>query len=174
MIANIVATTSLGIEINLRDAQRLSVPGVSYNPRKFTAAVLRFKDPGCTLLLFSNGKVVCNGANDISHMEKNIKRLVRKLKKIGYSKTTESPLKIINVVASSKMKGRLNLNALCKQYPGVRYEPEIFPGASFDIGDRVKVKIFSSGKFYCTGSKSIEQALLELNNAEQILLRYIV
>lgn len=174
MIANIVATTSLGIDINLRDTLRLSVPGVSYNPRKFAAAVLRFKQPKCTMLVFSNGKVVCNGSNNQPNMSKNVKRLVRKLKKIGYTRASATPLIIANVVASSEMNSRLDLTAFCKQQQGVQYNTEIFPGASFDIGDGVKAVAFSTGKFYCTGSKSEEQAMIKLNEVKQQLLSYVL
>jgi len=66
---------------------------------------------------------------------------------------------IQNVVASAKLKHRLDLNAIVKAFPNVEYRPQTFPGLPFKL-DRPKscTLIFSSGSMVCTGTKSEKEA----------------
>jgi transcription initiation factor TFIID TATA-box-binding protein len=76
-ITNIVASASLGIEVDL---YRLAykVKDVEYEPEQFPGAILKFKDPKASLLLFKNGKVICAGAKN----EAEIRTVLNKAKKL--------------------------------------------------------------------------------------------
>jgi len=76
-ITNIVASADLGIELDLyRIAYKVS--NVEYEPEQFPGAILKFKEPKVSLLLFKNGKVICAGAKN----EDEIRKVLRKAKKL--------------------------------------------------------------------------------------------
>jgi len=62
---------------------------------------------------------------------------------------------IQNVVATARLKHRVDLNAIVRAFPEVEYRPGTFPGLPFKL-DRPKscTLIFSSGSMVCTGTKS--------------------
>lgn len=66
---------------------------------------------------------------------------------------------IENVVASTSLGQRLDLESISKAFPNVEYRPEHFPGLIYKLRKpRTSTLIFSSGKMICTGAKSEHQA----------------
>src|SRR2546421_10826479 len=61
-IENVVASTSLGHELDLK-AIALALGGSEYEPEQFPGLIYRIQEPKTALLLFGSGKVVCTGAN---------------------------------------------------------------------------------------------------------------
>ena len=77
VITNMVASASLGLELDLY-ALANKIPEIEYEPEQFPGAILKFKDPKASLLLFKNGKVICAGAKN----EKEIKLALNKAKRL--------------------------------------------------------------------------------------------
>ncbi len=77
VITNMVASASLGLELDLY-ALANKIPEIEYEPEQFPGAILKFRDPKASLLLFKNGKVICAGAKN----EKEIKLALTKAKKL--------------------------------------------------------------------------------------------
>ena len=77
VITNMVASASLGLELDLY-ALASKIPEIEYEPEQFPGAILKFKEPKASLLLFKNGKVICAGAKN----EKEIKLVLAKAKKM--------------------------------------------------------------------------------------------
>jgi len=66
---------------------------------------------------------------------------------------------IENVVASATLQQKIDLNTVVKNFPGVEYRPEQFPGLVFRLKKpKTATLIFNSGKMVCTGAKSENQA----------------
>ena len=63
-IVNVVASTGIGQEINLKQAL-LALEGADYDPKRFPGLVYRTKDPKTAALIFRSGKIVCTGAKSI-------------------------------------------------------------------------------------------------------------
>jgi transcription initiation factor TFIID TATA-box-binding protein len=74
-ITNIVASASLGLELDLYKIAS-KIKDVEYEPEQFPGAILKFKEPKASLLLFKNGKVICAGAKN----EKEIRIVLTKAK----------------------------------------------------------------------------------------------
>lgn len=71
----------------------------------------------------------------------------------------KASVNIENVVASATLKHKIDLNAVVKEYPGVEYRPEQFPGLVFRLKKpKTATLIFASGKMVCTGAKSEKEA----------------
>src|SRR5207244_2112500 len=59
-IENVVASTSLGKELDLQAIAR-ALGGAEYEPEQFPGLIYRLKEPKTAILLFRSGKVVCTG-----------------------------------------------------------------------------------------------------------------
>ena len=74
-------------------------------------------------------------------------------------KLEKREIRIQNVVASASLKHRIDLDAIVKAFPHVKYQPKVFPGLAFRLKrPKTCTLIFSSGGMVCTGAKSEREA----------------
>jgi transcription initiation factor TFIID TATA-box-binding protein len=157
-IENVVATTSVGAELDLK-AIALALDGAEYEPEQFPGIVYRIKEPKTATLLFRSGKLVCTGAKSIDDVHKAIKTVIQRVSEAGIRVTKEPKIDVQNIVASSDLQTDLNLNAIAISLglDRVEYEPEQFPGLVYRIDEpKVVALLFGSGKIVCTGAKKTE------------------
>ncbi len=68
-------------------------------------------------------------------------------------------IKIVNLVATTDLKHRLNLEDIATDLPNVEYNPDQFPGLVIRIKEpKSSALLFSSGKVVCTGTRNISDA----------------
>jgi transcription initiation factor TFIID TATA-box-binding protein len=172
IIQNMVATAQLGVPLDLR-LIAMRVLNAEYNPKRFSAAIIRTRAPRTTSLLFSTGKVVCTGAKNEVDARLAIRHIARMVKKLGQPARVES-FAIHNVVASCDLKFPIRLDSLNLGYERFcQYNPEVFPGLVFRIVEpKVTVLIFVSGKLVFTGAKSVENTLLAFERIFPVLAMY--
>jgi len=73
----------------------------------------------------------------------------------------KSSLKIQNIVATTSLGKDVPLTKLAKTIPNTEYNPEQFPGLVLRIKQpKSAVLVFSSGNLVCTGTKTIAQVKL--------------
>ncbi len=73
-------------------------------------------------------------------------------------------IKIENVVASTGIGAKLDLNEVIRVLEGADYNKERFPGVVYrTTNPKTAALIFGSGKIVCTGAKSIEDVSSGLN-----------
>ena len=73
--------------------------------------------------------------------------------------TVEASISIENIVASVTLNQKIDLNAIVKGNPTVKYRPKQFPGLVFRLKKpKTAILIFSTGKMVCTGAKSEKEA----------------
>jgi transcription initiation factor TFIID TATA-box-binding protein len=173
-IENVVATTSVGAELDLK-AIALALDGAEYEPEQFPGIVYRIKEPKTATLLFRSGKLVCTGAKSIDDVHTAIKTVIQRVSEAGIRVTKEPKIEVQNIVASSDLQTDLNLNAIAISLglDRVEYEPEQFPGLVYRIDEpKVVALLFGSGKIVCTGAKktddikvAVQKIYDELNTA---------
>ncbi len=84
VVQNIVATSNLGMEIDLNAiAIGLSSEKVEYEPEQFPGLVYRLDEPKVVVLLFGSGKLVCTGAKKPSDVEQAVEKITQELKAAG-------------------------------------------------------------------------------------------
>lgn len=81
-VENIVASAKLEANLNL-DTIAFNLENSEYEPEQFPGLVYRMKDPKVAFLLFGSGKIVCTGARSVSDVGVAVKKVSKKLKKIG-------------------------------------------------------------------------------------------
>jgi transcription initiation factor TFIID TATA-box-binding protein len=83
-IQNIVATTDLGMDLNLNSiAITLGLERVEYEPEQFPGLVYRVAEPKVVALLFGSGKIVCTGARKIPDIDRALSQIVKELTEAG-------------------------------------------------------------------------------------------
>ncbi|HEY3420791.1 MAG TPA: TATA-box-binding protein [Methanomassiliicoccales archaeon] len=154
-IENVVASAFLGTELNLQELA-ISLDGADYEPDRFPGLIYRMKEPKTATLLFHSGKVVCTGAKCYDQVKQAIGNLTGQLSKLGIKLDKEPQITVQNIVASSDLGQKINLNiiAISLGLERVEYEPEQFPGLVYRLDDpKVVLLLFGSGKLVCTGAK---------------------
>jgi len=168
-IENIVSAITLNAKIDLKRLVS-SVRGIEYNPENFPGAILRLQEPRVTILVFSTGKAVCTGARSREDIDLAVKQLVKKLGEGGVKVTGEPDVKIQNIVASSSIDAKINLDQLAIESYNTEYEPEQFPGLVYRLDDpKTVLLIFSTGKMIVTGAKDPKDVQTAADKAERMI-----
>ena len=156
-IVNVVAVAFLDHKIDLLAILKTFV-NAEYQPHRFPGLVLRLRRPRTTTLIFRTGKMVCTGAKSERMARSAVRKVVRELRKAGIIILGRPEIVIQNVVATSDIGGRIDLEAAADVMENVMYEPEQFPGAIYRMEEpKVVMLLFSSGKIVITGGKREEQ-----------------
>ncbi len=174
VVTNMVASASLGLELDLYSLAT-KIKEIEYEPEQFPGAILKFKDPKASLLLFKNGKVVCVGCKKRELIEKTIEKTIKLLtpyaKKILSKKKPE--IIITNIVASASLGLELDLYHIASKLKDVEYEPEQFPGAILKFKDpKASLLLFKNGKVICAGAKNEKEIRIVLTKAKTLLKKY--
>ena len=152
-INNVVATGTLNQKIDLNAVVK-SYPGVEYRPEQFPGLVFRLNRPKTATLIFGSGKMVCTGAKSGKESRRAIMKVVKELKKTGIIILKKPSFKVVNIVASASLGGRVDLEKVAVTVRKTMYEPEQFPGLIYRMAEpRVVILIFASGNLVITGAK---------------------
>ena len=168
-IRNIIATTDLQCQINLRDIA-LKVPDAKYNPDRFPALTLRIKEPKATAQVFKTGKIVCLGTKSLADLERAGSEFARYLTLLGCNATFTNFV-IKNMVASCDVGFKIQLEQFADNHGGI-YAPELFPALDYKL-NHVTFLIFHSGKVIITGTKSQQEVDKAFNIVYPILQKYM-
>jgi transcription initiation factor TFIID TATA-box-binding protein len=155
-IENVVASATLNQKIDLNAVVKGN-PGVEYRPETFPGLVFRLKRPKTAILIFSTGKMVCTGAKSEKDANRAVRKVVRELKKSGIIIPGKPEIKVVNMVASANLSGRIELEQSAYSLGRTMYEPEQFPGLIYRMDEpKVVILLFASGKLVCTGATKEE------------------
>jgi transcription initiation factor TFIID TATA-box-binding protein len=168
-VENVVVFASLGKPIPLNKLVS-SVENAEYEPEQFPGLVYRTTEPRAAALIFSSGKIVCTGAKSIEKAKIAIQKVVDRIRSVKIPVPKDFSIKVENIVASSKIKAKLNLEEITFALENAEYEPEQFPGLVYRISEpRVAFLLFSSGKIICTGAHTIKDIHTALGKLKEKL-----
>jgi transcription initiation factor TFIID TATA-box-binding protein len=176
-IQNIVASATLNQRVDLNAVVK-SNPGVEYRPEQFPGLAFRLKRPKTATLIFSTGKMVCTGAKSEKESRRAIIKVVKELKKGGIIIIGKPDLKVVNIVASASLGGKVDLEKAVTTLGKAIYEPEQFPGLIYRMDEpKVVILIFATGNLVVTGAKKeedVHEAVHKLHGSleEQNLIFY--
>jgi transcription initiation factor TFIID TATA-box-binding protein len=176
-IENVVASATLNQKIDLKAVVKGN-PGVEYRPETFPGLVFRLKRPKTAILIFSTGKMVCTGAKSEKEANRAVRKVVKELKKSGIIIPGKPEIKVVNMVASASLSGRIELEQSAYILGKTMYEPEQFPGLIYRMDDpKVVILLFASGKLVCTGAtkeEDVHKAVTKLHEQlkEEDLIYY--
>jgi transcription initiation factor TFIID TATA-box-binding protein len=169
IIQNVVACATLNQKFDLNAIVRGN-PLVDYNPKTFPGLVFRLKRPRTAILIFRTGKLVCTGAKSEKEASKAINRVLKELKTNGIIIPGKPEIKIVNIVASANLLGKIELEDVAYALKKTMYEPEQFPGLIYRMDyPKVVILIFATGKLVCTGAKKEAEIYEAVENLRQQL-----
>jgi transcription initiation factor TFIID TATA-box-binding protein len=153
-IHNMVITVQFSDRIDLgKLASKLST--AEYFPDNFPGLVYRMKKPRASFLIFSTGKATCTGAASEKDANEAIENMSKLLKGLGIAAKILKT-EIQNIVASTKLDTRFNIDKMAFELENSEYEPATFPGLVYKMEGSVTFLIFGSGKIVCVGARSIK------------------
>lgn len=154
VIQNVVATTNLGVSLDLKRIA-LRARNAEYNPKRFAAVIMRIRDPKTTALIFSSGKIVVTGAKSERESSRASRKYAKIVYKLGYDKAKFTEFTVQNIVASCDVFFPVRLEGLAHAHNSFcSYEPELFPGLIYRmLKPKIVLLIFVSGKVVLTGAK---------------------
>ena len=168
-VENVVAFVSLGKDIPLTKIVS-KLESAEYEPEQFPGLVYRTTEPRAAALIFSSGKIVCTGAKSIEKAKEAMTKVVDRVRELGIDLPRKFHIKVENIVASSKINAKLNLEEIAFALENAEYEPEQFPGLVYRITEpRVAFLLFSSGKIICTGAHNIDDIHTALGKLKEKL-----
>ena len=168
-IQNVVAAATLNQRFDLNAIVKGN-PGVEYNPKRFPGLVFRLKKPKTAILIFSTGKMVCTGAKSERKAKQAVKKVVKELKNSGIIIPGKPEIKVVNIVATANLSGRIELEEAVYSLGKTMYEPEQFPGLIYRMDEpKVVILLFSTGKLVCTGATKEEDVHKAVENLRQQL-----
>jgi transcription initiation factor TFIID TATA-box-binding protein len=152
-IENVVSVATLNQKVDLNAVVK-GYPGVEYRPERFPGLVFKLKRPKTATLIFNSGKMVCTGAKSEKESRRAVMTVVKELKKGGIIIISKPDLKVVNIVASVRLGGKVDLEKAVTTLGKTMYEPEQFPGLIYRMDEpKVVILIFASGNLVCTGGK---------------------
>jgi len=152
-IQNVVATATLNQKVDLKAIVK-GYPDVEYRPELFPGLVFRLKRPKTATLIFSTGRMVCTGAKSGGESSRAIMKVVKELKKGGLIILGKPDFKVVNMVASASLGGKVDLEKTVVALRKTMYEPEQFPGLIYMMAEpKVVILVFASGSLVVTGAK---------------------
>ena len=142
------------------------LPNASYDKQKFAAITVRLKQPYCTILLFTSGKMVLTGCKDYVECcwaSLNIIDILRHSLPHFYFLLQDVTIQNIvgNVDLQLSAKQRIDLDKLYREENiFCTYQKTMFPGLIYRANNcPVVLLLFCSGKIVITGGKSRRDVL---------------
>jgi transcription initiation factor TFIID TATA-box-binding protein len=168
-IENVVASAALNQRVDLNAVVK-GYPGVEYRPEQFPGLVFRLKRPKTATLIFSSGKMVCTGSKSEKEARRAVLTVVKELKKGGIIIIGKPDLKVVNIVASGGLGGKIDLEKAVSTLGKTMYEPEQFPGLIYRMDEpKVVILLFASGNLVCTGAKKEQDVYDAVHKLHRIL-----
>ena len=163
-VQNIVAFVDLKTELDL-ERLAFELPDSEYDPDRFAALIVKFKQPKISFLVFRNGKMNCTGANQIAKIEEGVAKLVDRLRRLGIKIGKHPEIKVTNVVSTVDLGLTLHLDEIALNVDNVEYEPEQFPGLVYRPYDwpydtTPSILVFGNGKLVVAGVREVSEARL--------------
>ncbi len=167
-IENIVSSIVLGQDIDLAHFAS-SVEGIE-NPKRFPGVIFRITQPKLAMLIFRTGKVICSGARSRGDIDAAVQKLLKKFREADIIIKAEPTIEIQNIVASSNLHFKVNLDILAMECDNTEYEPEQFPGLIFRLKEpKTVMLVFRSGKIIVTGAKTPRAATMAAETTRSLI-----
>jgi len=172
VLQNIVSTVNLGCQLDLREVA-LRARNAEFNPRRFSAVVMRIREPKTTALIFYTGKVVVTGARSEELSRLAARKYARIIQKLGFD-VRFTDFQVQNIVGSCDVRFPIRLEGLAADHEDdTSFEPELFPGLIYRMEQpKLVLLIFVSGKVVLTGAKSREQIYEAFEHIYPVLMEF--
>lgn len=124
-LTNVVYQGEMNCVLNLNFLTQQLI-NVRYNPMSFPGVIYQNRKIGENCLIFSIGKINCNGpCESFSQGLKRLRKYARVIQKLGYDVRLQN-VRLVTASACHKLSGKVNASSLSKSL-NFSYDPELFP-----------------------------------------------
>lgn len=174
-IQNVVASCDLSCHLELTHLAQ-HIRNAEYAPKRFSAVVVRLREPRTTALIFASGKMVITGAKSEDDARLAARKNARIVQKQSYTISFKN-FKIQNIVGSGALgaaKEGIKLDDLARDHRQfASHEPERFPGLVYHMYDpKAVLLIFYGGKIAITGAKTRENVYRAFEKILPVVRQY--
>uniref|UniRef100_H3G670 TATA-box-binding protein n=1 Tax=Phytophthora ramorum TaxID=164328 RepID=H3G670_PHYRM len=169
---NVVGTVDLKTPLDLKTIA-LHARNAEYNPKRFSAVIMRLRDPKTTALIFGSGKIVITGGTSEDSCRLAARKFTRVIQKLNFpAKFTE--FKVRNVMGTCDIRFPIRLEGLLNDHARFSsYEPELFPGLIYKLVEpKLTLLIFVSGKIVLCGARDSNHLHQAIDKMYPVLLQY--
>ncbi|KAE8890866.1 hypothetical protein PF005_g4623 [Phytophthora fragariae] len=171
-IMNVVGTVDLKTPLDLKTIA-LHARNAEYNPKRFSAVIMRLRDPKTTALIFGSGKIVITGGTSEECCRLAARKFTRVIQKLNFpAQFTE--FKVRNVMGTCDIRFPIRLEGLLNDHARFSsYEPELFPGLIYKLVEpKLTLLIFVSGKIVLCGARDSNHLHQAIDKMYPVLLQY--
>jgi transcription initiation factor TFIID TATA-box-binding protein len=170
-VVNVVASGSLGLELDLDTISTELSDLVNYNPGEYPGAYCRLRDSAPLITLYRTGKYIITGAGSEEEVRTIREEFLTLLCDREIIPSSEDDwFRLQNYVCMAEIGENVNLSALAigLGLEVIEYEPEQFPGLVYRPAEHECVLlVFGSGEVVITGAKTIPAAENAFNLLDQ-------
>jgi TATA-box binding protein (TBP) (component of TFIID and TFIIIB) len=121
-LTNVVVQADLEYSLDLH-VLTYRLTNARYDPKVFSAIVWQHRKIGGNCLLFSNGKINCNGkCLSLQNGRRRLRRYARKLQKMDYPVRLTN-VRVVTVSAAHQLTDRIDPTRLPKDFSSCRHVP---------------------------------------------------
>ena len=88
-IENIVASSKIKAHLNLEEIA-VTLKNSEYEPEQFPGLVFRINEPRVAFLLFTSGRIICTGAQNVESIHEALRKFKKELEHIGIKVVPEN------------------------------------------------------------------------------------
>jgi len=172
---NVLAIAEVNVELDL-DKVVKNFKNAEYDPAKFNCVRVRDWKRGCTVAIFSSGKLQVTGASNPEDAKRAMRVIAYRLKhKLGYSEVIFSNVKIDNILATFDIGTKMDLYGISRDSDiTCTYMPSQFAAAVVrEVKTGVVIDVFASGKMNIKGKESLENLCAGVNEVMPKIARHI-
>lgn len=162
---NVLAIAEVNATLNLSRVVRV-FKNAEYDDSKFTSVRVRMWKYGCTVAIFSSGKLQVTGAAKPTDAHTALKVVAYRLKKFVDPSIQFSNVRFDNILATFDIGSRMDLFGLSRDAAlTVTYMPSQFAAAVVreTSGTGVVIDVFGSGKMNIKGKEGLERVCQGVN-----------
>lgn len=170
---NVVATSNLCVALDLKEIA-MQARNAEYNPKRYSALIMRLREPRTTALVFSSGKIVVTGAKSEAESAKASRKYAKIVYKLGYTSAKFTDFTIHNIVATIEAGFHIRPEALANaHWQFCSYEPELFSAIVYKmVQPKVCLLIFRTGKIIITGAKKRQDTFIAASKIYPVLQQH--
>jgi transcription initiation factor TFIID TATA-box-binding protein len=169
-VVNVVVSAHTDDTLDVRVlAERLT--NCIYEPDIFSGLTFRIPDPKSTIILFSSGRITSVGTSSEAKARLSLQLGTKIIAGILDKELSLLDVETKNVVAMTSLNRLVNLPKLVRRNMDLKYNPNIFPGAIYQMPNKAAVLIFANGSLVISGAKSEIGARRSLILAYRMILR---
>ncbi|MEA3558014.1 MAG: hypothetical protein U9R75_02050 [Candidatus Thermoplasmatota archaeon] len=164
IVENIIASCKVKGDLHL-DRIADSLKGAKYQPSLFEGVIYTSEEPKSDIFIHKDGTVKLHGSTSEEKVKNALNMVLDKLKEDGIDLEVSEPLKVLEIIASFSIEGKLDPKEVYEEFKedGVIYDPSELPGFILHIGKSgIEVLIFPEGKVISKGADNLQDAISSL------------